>query len=154
LKAEAEKRKAEQAAQAKAKQAAEDKTQAENRKKWLENLKHQAGKDGGSTTSPYNGVGKSAYKPSDEYLARVGALIKRNTNFDADSIDGNPAVTIEVHLSPDGTILGTPRVLRPSGNAVWDAAAVAGIERTARLPRDPDLGTVPSKMTIIRSPKD
>jgi colicin import membrane protein len=113
-----------------------------------------AGAAGGSTTSAHNGMGKSPYKPSNDYLARISAIIKRNTHFDANSLDGNPVVKIEIRLSPDGTILGKPRVLRSSGNPDWDAAAVEGIERAERLPRDLNLGTAPPIMVIDRRPKD
>ena len=82
------------------------------------------------------------------------AIIKRNTRFDANSIDGNPSVKIEIHLSPDGTILGKPRILRTSGNPEWDDAALEGIERAEILPRDPTLGTAPPIMVIDRRPKD
>ena len=113
-----------------------------------------AGQAGGSTTSVHNGMGKSAYKPSNDYLARISAIIKRNTHFDANSIDGNPVVKIEIRLSPDGTILGKPRIVRSSGQPDWDAAAVEGIERAEVLPRDPSLGTAPPIMVIDRKPKD
>lgn len=113
-----------------------------------------AGQAGGSTTSVHNGMGKSAYKPSNDYLARISAIIKRNTHFDASSIDGNPVVKIEIRLSPDGTILGKPRIVRSSGQTDWDAAAVEGIERAEVLPRDPILGMAPPVMVIDRKPKD
>ena len=99
-------------------------------------------------------MGKSAYKPSNDYLARISAIIKRNTHFDASSIDGNPVVKIEIRLSPDGTILGKPRIVRSSGQTDWDAAAVEGIERAEVLPRDPILGMAPPVMVIDRKPKD
>ena len=113
-----------------------------------------AGQAGGNTTSVHNGMGKSAYKPSNDYLARISAIIKRNTHFDASSIDGNPVVKIEIRLSPDGTILGKPRIVRSSGQTDWDAAAVEGIERAEVLPRDPILGMAPPVMVIDRKPKD
>jgi colicin import membrane protein len=143
--------------QAKAKKLAEKKALEKERQDAITRAQGQSkdnNKAGGSTTSAHNGMGKSPYKPSDDYLARIGALIKRNTHFDADSIDGNPLVKIEIRLSPDGTILGKPRIIKSSGNAAWDEAAAAGVERAERLPRDPSLGTAPPIMIIDRKPKD
>lgn len=133
------------------------KAQEQARKAALARMLGQAKADsptGGSTTSKHDGQGKAAYKPSNDYLARIGAIIKRNTVFDAGSVDGNPAVIIEVRLSPDGTVLGQPRIVRSSGQSAWDDAAVDGIVRAERLPRDPSLGTAPARMEITRRPKD
>ena len=60
----------------------------------------------------------------------------------------------EVRLSPDGTILGQPRIVRSSGQPAWDDAALDGIVRAERFPRDPSLGTAPPTMIIERRPKD
>lgn len=139
--------------QAKAEKIAQEKARQDALKRMLGEAKN-AGQAGGSTTSAHNGMGKSAYKPSNDYVARVSAIIKRNTHFDANSIDGNPTVKIEIRLSPDGTILGRPRIVRSSGQADWDAAAVEGIERAEVLPRDPILGMAPPVMVIDRKPKD
>lgn len=140
-------------AQAQAQEKAREKARQDALKAMFGEAK-EAGKAGGSTTSAHNGQGKSAYKPSNDYLARIGAIIKRNTHFDAGSINGNPAVQIEVRLSPDGTVLGKPRIMRSSGQPDWDAAAVEGIERAEVLPRDPALGIAPPIMLIERRPKD
>ncbi len=144
-------------AQAKAEKLAQEKALEKERQDALKRMLGQnknAGTAGGSSTSAHDGMGKSAYKPSNDYLARIGALIKRNTVFDASSVDGNPGVVIELRLSPDGTILGQPRIVRSSGVAAWDEAAVDGIVRAERLPRDPSLGTAPPVMQITRRPKD
>lgn len=114
-----------------------------------------AAQTGGSTTSAHNGMGKSPYKPSQEYGARLGRRIKDSTNFDANDIVGNPSVEIQIRLSADGELLGKPIILRPSGNPAWDAAAVAGIQRASPLPVDPDWkGKAPIPFSIIRTPKD
>ena len=139
---------------AKAEKLAKEKALEKERQEAISRALKEASQAGGSTTSAQNGMGKSPYKPSNDYLARISAIIKRNTHFDANSLDGNPVVKIEIRLSPDGTILGKPRVLRSSGNPDWDAAAVEGIERAERLPRDLNLGTAPPIMVIDRRPKD
>ena len=140
-------------AQAKAEKLAQEKARQDALKRMLGEAKN-AGQAGGSTTSAHNGLGKSAYQPSNDYLARIGAIIKRNTVFDASGVAGNPAVRIEVRLSPDGTILGQPRIVRSSGQPAWDDAALDGIVRAERFPRDPSLGTAPPTMIIERRPKD
>ena len=53
-----------------------------------------AGQAGGNTTSVHNGMGKSAYKPSNDYLARISAIIKRNTHFDAQKIKQQLGVSL------------------------------------------------------------
>ena len=141
-------------AQAKAEKLAQDKARQDALKRMLGEAKN-AGQAGGSTTSAHNGQGKSAYKPSKEYEARVAARIKQYTNFDASNITGNPSVEIEMRLSANGEVLGRPMVLRPSGNSTWDAAAVVGIQRASPFPIDPKWdGKAPPPMVIIRTPID
>ena len=57
---------------------------------------------------------------------------------------------VEVRAAPDGTIVGR-RLVKPSGNAIWDDAVLRAIDRTEALPRDVD-GRVPSPMTLIFKP--
>ncbi|KTT16024.1 hypothetical protein NS331_19430 [Pseudacidovorax intermedius] len=84
----------------------------------------------------------------------MAALIKRNVVFDPNSVPGNPAVEIQIQTSPDGTIVGTPRITKSSGNPTWDDAAVRAVQRAEVMPRDTD-GRVPSPFPIIvMRPKD
>ncbi|TAL80309.1 MAG: TonB C-terminal domain-containing protein, partial [Candidimonas sp.] len=70
----------------------------------------------------------------------------------ADLVNGNPAATFNVQLAPDGTIVGTPQLVKSSGLPGWDDAALRGLERTGKLPRNDD-GTVPPMLTIDLKPK-
>ena len=63
------------------------------------------------------------------------------------TVSGNPKVTIEVRMAPDGTILGRPRVVKSSGNSEWDEAVVRAFEKTEVLPRDAD-GRVHSPLEV------
>ncbi|RYF74479.1 MAG: TonB C-terminal domain-containing protein, partial [Comamonadaceae bacterium] len=66
---------------------------------------------------------------------------------------GNPAAEFEIRTSPDGTIVGTPRLIKSSGNPAWDEAALRAIQRTEVMPRDTD-GRVPSPFPpIVMRPK-
>ncbi|WP_260685056.1 energy transducer TonB [Variovorax sp. KBS0712] len=86
------------------------------------------------------------------YAGRIAAAVRPNITFpEADSIQGNPAVELEALLSPDGTITSS-RIAKSSGNDAWDTAALRGLQRTARLPRDVD-GKVPSTLTLSLRPK-
>jgi colicin import membrane protein len=61
-------------------------------------------------------------------------------------VSGNPKVEVEVRCAPDGRIIGR-RVVKSSGNSVWDETVLRAIDRTEVLPRDTD-GRVPSSMVI------
>jgi colicin import membrane protein len=149
-----EKAKAEKLAEAKSAEKAQEKARQDALKRMLGEAKN-AGQTGSSTTSKFDGQGKAAYKPSNEYSARLGRAIRRDTNFDASDIAGNPSVEIEIRLAADGEVLGRPIILRPSGNSAWDAAAVAGIQRASPLPVDAAWGgKAPPPFAIIRTPKD
>jgi len=165
-KARADKLKAEQA-----KKAADEKKQAEQRQKQeqarqqaqarreaelaaqaredqMRRIMGQAGATGGPQST---GTAQQSSGPSAGYGARVAARIKPNVLF-TEPISGNPAAEIEVRTLPDGTITGR-RLLRSSGNAAWDKAALDAIDRTVSLPRDVD-GRVPSSMIISLRPQD
>ena len=71
---------------------------------------------------------------------------------DADMVSGNPAAEFDVRLAPDGTIVGTPALIKSSGLPQWDEAALRALQKTEKLPRDID-GTVPPRLTIALKPK-
>ena len=62
-------------------------------------------------------------------------------------VEGNPITEVEVRCAVDGTIIGR-RVVKPSGNTLWDDTVLRAIDRTEVLPRDVD-GRVPSTMTLV-----
>lgn len=155
----AEKRKQEEAeklAAEKRKQEQEDK-----RKRLLEeqklaalreqNLKRMLGQAGATGAPTSTGTAARDAGPSASYAGRIKARIKPNITF-ADTIDGNPEASVEVRLSPDGTIVGK-KLVKSSGSAAWDEAVLRAIDKTEVLPRDID-GRVPSPMLITFKPRD
>ena len=69
-----------------------------------------------------------------------------------DSVSGNPMATLEVRLSPDGTITAR-RLVKSSGVKSWDDAVLRAIDKTEILPRDTD-GRVPPVIEIDFRPYD
>ena len=90
--------------------------------------------------------------PSAGYAGRIKAKVKPNIVFTED-VAGNPQAEVEVRLAPDGTILGTPRLLKSSGSRAWDDAVVRALVKTETLPRDTD-GRVPPAMVLAFKPRD
>jgi colicin import membrane protein len=167
---EAEKLKAEEAKQAKedkAQKALEDKKKAQEKlavakqaaevdakkseMQRQENIKRMAGLAGATGGAAATGTALQSSGPSPGYAGRIRARIKPNIVFTAD-IAGNPTATVEVRVSPDGTITSR-KLLKSSGNAAWDEAVLKAVDKTEVLPRDTD-GQVPSSMEISFRPKD
>lgn len=88
------------------------------------------------------------------YTQRVGAKIKSNTIYDVpEDLGGNPAVEYQVELLPDGSLRGTPKKLKSSGIAGFDAAVLRAIEKSQPYPPDKS-GSVPSGFIVSHRPKD
>ena len=121
---------------AKASKAAEDKRLAAQkeleRQKFLERMTGLAGAAG-----PANSTGSASQSsgPSSSYAGLIKGRVRPNLVFPG-SVSGNPMVSVEVRMAPDGTVLGRPRVLKTSGNKEWDDAVVRAFEKTEVLPRD------------------
>lgn len=154
----AEKRKQEEAEKLaeKRKQELEDKRKKQQEEQKLamlreQNMKRIMGQAGASGPPTSTGTAARDAGPSASYAGRIKARIKPNITF-ADTIEGNPKATVEVRLSPDGTIVGK-KLIRSSGSAAWDEAVVRAIEKTEVLPRDVD-GRVPSTMEITFQPRE
>jgi colicin import membrane protein len=114
-----------------------------------ENLKRMMGQ----MDAPANATGTAAHDsgPSASYAGRIIARLRPNVVL-TDSVPGNPAVEVEIHCAPDGTIIGR-RITRSSGSQAWDDAVLRAIDRTGTLPRDTNgkaLDTIP----IIWRPQD
>ena len=71
--------------------------------------------------------------PSASYAGRIRLRIKSHITFTDDGKD-NPSVELEIHASPDGTIISR-KILSRSGNNAWDDAVLMAIDKTASLPR-------------------
>jgi colicin import membrane protein len=115
----------------------------------LKRIVGQAGATGGATAT---GNAAQQAGPSADYLGRIKARIKPNVSF-PDTVAGNPAVEIEVRLTPEGRIIQPSRVVKSSGAAEWDEAVLRAIAKTEVLPRD-ESGKVPPSMTIVYRPRD
>lgn len=120
----------------KANKAEEDKRQAQQkeleRQKYLERITGLAGASGDATAK---GSAMQSGGPSSSYAGLIKGRVKPNLVF-AGSVSGNPMVSLEIRMAPDGTILGRPRILKTSGDKEWDEAVVRAFEKTEVLPRD------------------
>jgi colicin import membrane protein len=142
--------------QAQAEKAAQDKKQSEQEAKQLadirtKNLQRIAGLAGASGSDNAKGSALKSSGPSASYGGRVRARVKPNIVF-TEEISGNPTAEVEVHTSPDGTIISR-KIAKSSGVKSWDEAVLKALDKTAVLPRDTD-GTVPSSLLLVFQPKD
>jgi colicin import membrane protein len=116
-------------------------------------LKRMMGQAGATGPSTSTGTAQQSAAPSASYAGKVEAKIRPNITFaEVDSVQGNPAAEVDIRIAPDGTIVGTPKLVKSSGIKAWDAAVLRAIEKTETLPRDTD-GRVPSSMTLVMRPK-
>ena len=99
------------------------------------NLERMAGLAGASGAPSATGNAQQSGSPSSGYAGLIKGRVRPNLVFTG-SVSGNPKVSIEVRLAPDGTILGRPRVLQSSGSKEGDEAEVRAFEKTEFLPRD------------------
>ena len=107
----------------------------------------------GQMDAPTNATGTAARDsgPSASYAGRIIARLRPNVVL-TESIPGNPAVEVEIHCAPDGTIISR-RLTKSSGSQAWDDAVLRAIDRTGTLPRDTNgkaLDTIP----ILWRPQD
>jgi colicin import membrane protein len=116
------------------------------------NLKRIMGQAGATGAATATGNAAQQAGPSADYLGRIKARIKPNVSF-PDTVAGNPAVEIEVRLTPEGRIIQPSRVVKSSGAPEWDEAVLRAIAKTEVLPRD-ESGKVPPSMTIVYRPRD
>lgn len=142
-KAAADKRQREQK---EAKQAEDEARQiAKAREANLKRMLAQAGNAESAGSTPGGSAAKDA-GPSAEYAGRIKARIKPNIKL-LTEVSGNPVAEVEVRCAPDGTIIAR-RIVKPSGNAVWDETVLRAIDATRLLPRDTD-GRIPAMMILV-----
>jgi colicin import membrane protein len=101
----------------------------------LKQIERMAGLAGASGAANSQGSAVQSSGPSSGYAGLIKGRVKPNLVF-TDSVSGNPMVSVEVRLAPDGTLLSRPRVVKSSGNREWDEAVVRAFEKTEVLPRD------------------
>ena len=136
---EAQKLKEQKAAQ----QAAEEAKKLDEQRK--ENMKRISGLAGATGSSDATGTAQRSAGPSDSYGGRIQTLLYPKITFSGDATPY--IVDVEVQCAPNGTIIGTPRVSKPSANAAWDDAVVKAFIKLETLPRDKD-GRVPCPLVI------
>ena len=117
-----------------------------------EDLKKRILKNADLEISTVDSTSKLVAKISDKYAASIQAAIRPNITFDANSVNGNPAVEIQVGLAADGAIVSITTV-KSSGMKSWDTAATRALEKTERLPKD-ETGRVPPTLLITLRPRD
>ncbi|MCP5290551.1 MAG: cell envelope integrity protein TolA [Burkholderiaceae bacterium] len=146
-----ERRLAQEKRLAEAKRRAEEKRQAAALEaQRQENLRRMMGQAGATGAPDAAGSAARDAAPSAAYAGRLVAAIKPNIVL-ADSLPPTLEAEVEVRASSTGTILSR-RLLRSSGNPVWDEAVLRAVDRTAQLPRDTD-GRVPPTIVIRFRPE-
>jgi len=99
--------------------------------------------------------GYSLVSNSNSYIDRLRFQVRPNITFSESqlqAVKGNPEAVVEVVCKSSGQIMGM-KLTQSSGNAAWDQAVMAAIEKTAQLPRDEN-GNIPSKVSIGFRPRD
>jgi colicin import membrane protein len=141
--------KAEKAEKAeRAREVAEEKLRDQLRR---EQVARMMGQVGASGSPDARGSAAQSSAPSSGYGNRVRERIRPNIRY-SEELPRNLLTEIEVRTLADGTI-SSRRVVKSSGNAAWDDAALRAIDRTGSLPRDTD-GRVPSPMIVEMRPLD
>ncbi len=134
-----------------AQQAAEEAKQSEQRhKENKERALRLAGAALGNGDDNSKGNAAKGSGPSAKYGSKIATLIKDNI-VETNGMVGNPSVEYDVYSDASGNIVSA-KLRKKSGDPYWDEAALKGILKTAKLPRDED-GRVPSPMTIVLEPK-
>lgn len=140
-------------AEAKRKQEAIEKANAQAAEaRRQENLRRMQGLAGATGAENATGTALRDAGPSGSYGGKVAAKVKPHIVY-PDAVAGNPRAEVEVRAAPDGTILGTPRLLKSSGVKAWDDAVLKAIVKTEKLPLDTD-GRAPATLIIGFRPKD
>lgn len=138
---------------AKEQKEAKAKADAENdRLDRIEKLRAQAGSEGGGTGGMIgSGVGTGG-TDAPGFADKVRKFIRPKITFNPANVVGNPAVTIQVELAPDGRIINQ-QLIKSSGVGDWDNAVLRALELAGSLPKD-DNGSVPRQIRLIFRPKD
>ncbi len=104
--------------------------------------------DGGGAGSG-GGSASADAAPSQAYVAKLVRAIRQNVKV---TVNGNPEAEVEVRAAAGGSIIAR-RLVKTSGNAVWDDAVLRAIDRTASLPRDEN-GRVPPVLIVVFRPQE
>lgn len=127
-------------------------------KKQEADARHKANMDrimglaGATGDAKATGTALKSSAPSAGYAGRIAGRVKPNIVF-TDDVPGNPEAEVEIRTAPDGTIVGTPKLVKSSGVKSWDEAVVKALLKTEVLPRDTD-GRVPPVIIMVFSVKN
>ena len=98
-----------------------------------------------ATTAPADATGSSAAGAIDPELARWALAtqrhIRRNYVTPPEFLGRGLATVVEVELTALGDVIGSPRVVRPSGDPFFDDNAVRAVMKSTPLPVPPGSGT-------------
>jgi len=116
---------------------------AKQREENLERIRGLAGASGPATST---GTSMRDAAPSAGYAGRIMARIKPNIVLTGEVPD-SAETTVEVKCASDGRITGR-RIVKSSGNPIWEEAVLRAIDKAEILPRDVD-GRVPATLTLV-----
>lgn len=132
--------------EAEAKAAAEKRLEAQRQ----ENLKRLLAQAGGSGRPDSTGTAARDAAPSSSYAGVLVEHIRSRIETDTSRLPKTLVTVVEIRSTPSGTVLSR-RVVKPSGNALWDDAVVRAIDKAGTLPRDTN-GLVPTSIEVIFRP--
>lgn len=124
----------------------EQEQMAKLREDQLKRIQGQAGATGAPQAT---GSAQRDAGPSASYAGKIIARVRPNIVL-TESVPPALRAEVEVRIAPDGTITSR-RMVKSSGNAVWDDAVLRAIDRTGELPKD-DNGRVPPSIVIGFTP--
>ncbi len=86
--------------------------------------------------------GTAATRPDSGELAAYFSLLVQNLHeaekqLRPDGLPDSLQVLVEFHLNADGSVAGTPRILKSSGNAAFDKSVLAAFRAMRPLPASP-----------------
>lgn len=136
-------------AQAKAEALAEEKQLEAQRQ---ENLKRLLAQAGGSGAPGSTGSASRDAAPTAAYSDLLRTHIRGKIIGEVDRLPASLATLVEIRSTSSGTVLSR-RLIKGSGNAVWDAMVMRGVQATDTLPRD-ETGRVPPVMEITFRPHE
>lgn len=116
---------------------------AKQREENLERIRGLAGASGPATAT---GTSTRDAAPSAGYAGRIMARIKPNIVLTGEVPD-TAETTVEVKCASDGRITGR-RIVKSSGNPIWEEAVLRAIDKAEVLPRDVD-GRVPATLSLV-----
>lgn len=115
-----------------------------------ENLKRLLAQAGGSGRPESTGTAARDAAPSSAYAGVLTEHVKSRIETDTSRLPKTLVTVIEIRSTPSGTVLSR-RVVKPSGNTVWDDALLRAIDKAGTLPRDRN-GLVPTSIEITFRP--